>query len=230
MNERTFKKKLKSELGIRPGRTSLYQEALRHRSILEEADKRFSYERLEFLGDAILDAVISEHLYAHYPAEEEGFLTRMRSKLVSRERLNRMAEELGVLDLLEHNVNLVKEEGSGIGGDALEALVGAVYLDKGYKKTRNWILRTFIGPIDIERLQQVETDFKSRLIEWGQKNDKRIRFRSLPSDENAHHVALFVNDEEVARGSGRTKKKGEQIAAQRFLEGKKGSEASFKKA
>jgi ribonuclease-3 len=212
-----FRKELKQDLGIRTRNTVLYRQAFRHSSAIARDEEAYSNERLEFLGDAILDAIISEHLYHHYPEAEEGFLTRMRSKLVSRERLNELAEQLGILRMLEHRLEEEKLKISGIGGDAVEALVGALYLDKGYTKTRDWVLRTLVGPLDIERLQRIETDPKSRLIEWAQKMGKEVRFR--PSHSGDQHTAvLYVDDEEVGRGSARTKKKAEQEAARRFFE------------
>lgn len=210
---------MKRELGIAPGKPELYQEAFRHRSALDDKDELRSNERLEFLGDAMLDAVISELLYEHYPEASEGFLTQMRSKLVSRERLNRTAESLGMNEFLQHRVSK-SEEPSAIGGDALEALVGAIYLDKGYKKTRKWILRTLVGPLDLERLQDLETDPKSRLIEWAQKNGHSAEFKTIQENGDAdhHRIVLYIDGEEVSRGEGRTKKKGEQEAAHRFFQ------------
>lgn len=218
LDPHTFKKELKKGLGIRSSLLQLYRQALRHRSVLKENDERFSNERLEFLGDAILDAVVSEHLYHHYPEADEGFLTQMRSKLVSRERLNGLAEDLGLFRLLDHDLRPEGKKISGIGGDALEALVGAVYLDKGYKRTRKWVLRTLIGPLDLERLEQMETDPKSRLIEWAQKEGRAAHFEAIDPSEKTHRVVLYIDGDEVSRGEGRTKKKGEQEAAQRFLE------------
>lgn len=218
MDDRSLKRKVKRELGIVPGKPELYKEAFRHRSALDDKDERKSNERLEFLGDAMLDAVISELLYEHYPEASEGFLTQMRSKLVSRERLNRTAESLGMNEFLQHRVSK-SEEPSAIGGDALEALVGAIYLDKGYKKTRKWILRTLVGPLDLERLQDLETDPKSRLIEWAQKNGHSAEFKTIQENGEAdhHRIVLYIDGNEVSRGEGRTKKKGEQEAAHRFF-------------
>ncbi len=226
LDVRSFKKELKQSLGIRSGLLLLYRQAFRHRSALEEGDERFSNERLEFLGDSILDAIISEQLYHHYPEADEGFLTQMRSKLVSRDRLNELAEDLGVFRLLEHDLQKEGKRASSIGGDALEALVGAVYLDKGYKRTRKWVLRTLVGPLDLERLEKMETDPKSRIIEWAQKEDRKAYFEALDPTQEVHRVILYIDGVEVARGEGRTKKKGEQEAAQRFLDGVEEERAS----
>lgn len=222
-NAKRFRKELKEKLGIRTRDPELYRRALRHSSVLEKSDKLHSNERSEFLGDAILDAIVSEHLFHLYPEAEEGFLTRMRSKLVSRERLNRLADQLGLLQMLEHQLDPDNLKVSGIGGDAVEALVGALYLDKGYKRTRDWVLNTLIGPMDIERLQDVETDPKSRLIEWSQKDGKEVHFEAASTDQE-HRALLYVEGEEVSQGTGRTKKKAEQEAARLFFEKeKKGS-------
>ena len=218
MDAKTLRNTLKKELGIRTRHPGLFREALRHRSSLGSDGQLFSYERLEFLGDAILDAVVSEHLYHHYPVADEGFLTRLRSKLVSRERLDRLAESLGILELLDHRIEEGKLKDSGIGGDALEALIGAHYLEKGYDRTRKWVLKTLIGPLDIERLQRTETDPKSRLIEWAQKEGKEVAFKAIPSSGDGHRASLYVEGEAVSEGEGRSKKKAEQEAAELFFD------------
>lgn len=217
-DEKQFRKELKRGLGIRTRNVELFRQALRHTSVLEGNDPRYSNERLEFLGDAILDAVISEHLYQQFPEAEEGFLTRMRSKLVSRERLSCLAEDLGILRLLEHRIEPDKLKSTGIGGDAVEALVGAFYLDKGFSKTRSWVLRTFMAPFDIEKLKNIETDPKSRLIEWAQKEGREVSFQPLPSEEELHVALLSVDGKEVSQGEGRSKKKAEQEAAKRYFD------------
>ncbi|MFB6258865.1 MAG: ribonuclease III [Flavobacteriales bacterium] len=217
---KSFRKELKRDLGIRTRCPELYRQAFRHRSALVSGDTRFSNERLEFLGDAILDAIVSEHLFQHYPDADEGFLTQMRSKLVSRQRLNELAEGLNLLRFLDQEVGTEKLKDSGIAGDALEAMVGAYYLDKGFKRTREWVLRSLIGPLDIERLQRTETDPKSRLIEWAQKEGRTLHFQAEADHDQDHRSLLFVDGQEVSQGKGRSKKKAEQEAAQRFLEQK----------
>lgn len=227
LDPRKLRKRLKESLGIRTRNPELYREALRHRSVLENSDERSSYERLEYLGDAVLDAIVSDQLFHHFPEADEGFLTRMRSKLVSRERLNRLAEDLRILGLLDHHIEEEKLQDVGIGGDAVEALVGAHYLDKGYKKTARWVLKTLVGPLDIERLQHTETDPKSRLIEWAQKVDKEVLFQEAPSSGEVHRTILSVDGEEVSQGEGKSKKKAEQEAAQRFFQIGSEREAAF---
>ncbi len=227
LDPRKLRKRLKESLGIRTRNPELYREALRHRSVLENSDERSSYERLEYLGDAVLDAIVSDQLFHHFPEADEGFLTRMRSKLVSRERLNRLAEDLRILGLLDHHIEEEKLQDVGIGGDAVEALVGAHYLDKGYKKTARWVLKTLVGPLDIERLQHTETDPKSRLIEWAQKADKEVLFQEAPSSGEVHRTILSVDGEEVSQGEGKSKKKAEQEAAQRFFQIGSEREAAF---
>ncbi len=227
LDPRKLRKRLKESLGIRTRNPELYREALRHRSVLENSDERSSYERLEYLGDAVLDAIVSDQLFHHFPEADEGFLTRMRSKLVSRERLNRLAEDLRILGLLDHRIEEEKLQDVGVGGDAVEALVGAHYLDKGYKKTARWVLKTLVGPLDIERLQHTETDPKSRLIEWAQKVDKEVLFQEAPSSGEVHRTILSVDGEEVSQGEGKSKKKAEQEAAQRFFQNGSEREAAF---
>lgn len=230
LDARKLRKRLKEALGIRTRDPELYREALRHRSALFEGDRRRSYERLEFLGDAVLDAIVSDQLFHHYPDADEGFLTRMRSKLVSRERLNRLAEDIGIFGLLDHRIEDGKLQDVGIGGDAIEALVGAHYLDKGYKKTARWALKTLVGPLDIERLQNTETDPKSRLIEWAQKEDKEVLFQEAPSSGDSHRTVLSIDGEEVSQGEGKSKKKAEQKAAQRFFQDRDEQEGALQRS
>ncbi|NJK87062.1 MAG: hypothetical protein HC906_14895 [Bacteroidales bacterium] len=132
-------------------------------------------ERLEYLGDAILDSIVAEYLFNKYPDKDEGFLTQMRSKIVNRENLNHIAIKLGIPNIIKSKINC--ENHKSIYGDALEALIGALYLDKGFKKTRKIVLERIIrNHINMAKLQETEHDFKSRIIEWGQKNKKDISF------------------------------------------------------
>ena len=133
----TFKKQLKGVLGYSPGDTALYKTALTHRSIKETSDE--NNERLEYLGDAILSALVAEYLFKRYPYKEEGFLTEMRSKMVNRQQLNDIAIKMGLKKITLYNKADASLKTSQIFGNTLEALVGAVYLDKGYKKTARWV-------------------------------------------------------------------------------------------
>ncbi len=178
-------------------------------------------ERLEYLGDAILGSVIAELLFKQYPDEDEGFLTKLRSKIVNRKNLNKLAVLIGLEDLVIYrNYSNNSEQ---ILGNALEALIGAVYLDKGYKKCRKFIMRQLIAMhLDLEELIHEDRDFKSRIIEWGQKNRKEINFESYEKYADLNKVPFFgssvkISDEVIGEGEGRSKKEAEQHAAEQAL-------------
>ena len=168
----------KNVLGFSPRNTKLYQIAFIHRSKSLEMGQgwRINNERLEYLGDAVLSAVVAEYLYKKYPFQGEGYLTEMRSKIVSRANLNKLAQKIGLSQLIQYN-----RESQGIfksvDGDAFEALVGAIYLEKGYKFTRKVIVEKIIGiHVDVDAMAHTDWNFKSKLIDWGQKNRKKISF------------------------------------------------------
>lgn len=176
-------------------------------------------ERLEFLGDAILDAIIADILYKKFVNKKEGFLTNMRSRIVQRETMNKLAAELGLEDLLvtstrnvAHNTNMY--------GDALEALIAAIYLDQGYRVAKKFVYNTLIKKhLDFEDVVKTEIDFKSRLIEWGQKNRLDVRFELIDSyyDDNHNpifHSSVFIADVDCAEGVGYSKKESHQKAAE----------------
>ena len=168
----------KNVLGFTPRNTKLYQIAFIHRSKSVEMGQgwRINNERLEYLGDAVLSAVVAEFLYKKYPYQGEGYLTEMRSKLVSRANLNKLARQIGLSQLIQYN-----RESQGIfksvDGDAFEALVGAIYLEKGYKFTRRVLVNKIIGiHLDVDAKAHTEWNYKSKFIDWGQKNRKKISF------------------------------------------------------
>ena len=158
----------KNVLGFTPRRTELYHTAFIHRSVSSVTEgHRINNERLEYLGDAVLGTVVAEYLYKKYPLKGEGFLTEMRSKIVSRKSLGQLAVKIGMMELIEH-----QRGGEGafksMGGDALEALIGAVYIEKGYRFTRRIIIRKLLCTyIDVDTVAQTEWNFKSKLIDWG---------------------------------------------------------------
>ena len=172
----------KNVLGFVPRRTELYHTAFIHRSVSSVSEgHRINNERLEYLGDAVLGTVVAEYLYKKYPLKGEGFLTEMRSKIVSRKSLGQLAVKIGMLELIEH-----QRGGEGafksMGGDALEALIGAVYIEKGYRFTRRIIIRRLLCTyIDVDTVAQTEWNFKSKLIDWGQKNHKKVTFEIVRS-------------------------------------------------
>lgn len=168
----------KNVLGFTPSNTKLYQIAFIHKSQSVEMGQgwRVNNERLEYLGDAVLSAVVAEYLYKKYPHQGEGFLTEMRSKLVSRANLNKLAQKIGLSQLIRYN----RESQGGfksIGGDAFEALVGAIYLERGYRFTRRVIIKKIMGTyLDVDAIVHTDWNFKSKLIDWSQKNHKKISF------------------------------------------------------
>lgn len=222
--DKSFTRQLKRILGFRPRNFGLYQLAFVHKSASHFIfnNTKVNNERLEFLGDAILDSLVAEYLFNRFPDKEEGFLTQTRSKIVNRDNLNHMAIRLGMGDMIISKMS--KENHKSVYGDALEALIGALYLDKGYKRTKKIVLERIIQSYtNINRLLETETDFKSRIIEWGQKNKKTVNFTSFEEMDEQNNTPvfithLFVVDDIVGRGSGNSKKEAEQNAAKQALQ------------
>lgn len=209
-----------------PGNLSLYRLAFRHKSVAQNVKKgvKNSNERLEFLGDAVLGSVVAEVLFKLYPYEDEGFLTELRSKIVSRVNLNQLARKLGFESLIEYDSRVLGSSRQGsLLGDAFEALIGAVYLDKGYNFTRNFLVNHIIkSHIDIHTLEQTETNFKSKLIEWCQRHGKDISF-DLISNEEGENTKLFtvqasVDGDIMGLGKEFSKKNAEKLAAEKACE------------
>jgi ribonuclease III len=224
---RKYIKVLKNLLGFVPGNLSLYRMAFRHKSVavaLKNGAKN-SNERMEFLGDAILGSVVAEVLFKKYPYKEEGFLTEMRSKIVSRLNLNQLAKKLGLDEILEFDnrlVNFPNKQGSLL-GDAFEALVGAVFLDKGYNFTRDFLINQIIKPhVDIHQLELTETNFKSKVIEWCQRHGKDITFELIANAEGENAklftIRVIIDGENYAVGRDYNKKNAEKLAAEKACE------------
>jgi ribonuclease-3 len=206
--------------GSRPFNLSLYKLALTPSSLGEETSQgfRLSNERLEFLGDAILGAVIAEFLFQKYPYRDEGFLTETRSKLVNRETLNDTGIKIGLRKALDMEIGERNFTGNkSLYGDMLEAFLGAVYLDKGYHFTKKFITQRILLHFDVESMIATTTNYKSKIIEWSQKENKHVEFMVLSVSGNQRFkefkVSLQVEEEEVAQGKGSTKKKAEQEAS-----------------
>jgi len=217
----TFKKELKNILGFKPGNLSLYKTALTHRSVKESIDE--NNERLEYLGDAVLSALIADYLFKRYPYKEEGFLTEMRSKMVNRQQLNDIAVRMGLKKITLYN----KLDGSllvsQIPGNTLEALVGAIYLDHGYKKASKWVFEQIIQPhMFMDDLENLEINHKNKLYGWANKNGKVLEFETLNEKlENGRRlftVAAVIDGKNVAEGKAFNKKDASQIAAQVAVE------------
>lgn len=218
---RAFKKQLSNVLGFVPGNLALYKTALSHRSIREGADE--NNERLEFLGDAVLSSVIAHHLFKKYPYKGEGFLTEMRSKMVNRQKLNEIALKMGLKKITFYNKfdNALKT--SQIFGNTLEALIGAVYLDKGYKKTQSWVEKFIIMPhMFTDDLESIDINIKNKLYAWANKNGKQLDFQTIDETlENGRRlftIGATVDGEVIAKARGFNKKDASQTAAQMAVE------------
>ena len=205
--------------GIYPNNIELYKLALIHRSASLHADGHtINNERLEFLGDAVLEGVVSDYLFIEFPDGDEGFLTKMRSKLVSRTSLNALAVSIG-LDKYIHSNFSIGYANKHIHGDAMEAMIGAIYLDKGYNFTNRLLINhIFRHHLDLRELTLTETDYKSRLIEWCQKSRRAIAFRTgFAENSTSHHPVfqstVFIDGDEVGYGLGDSKKEAEQWAS-----------------
>jgi ribonuclease-3 len=213
----------KNVLGFTPRNTSLYQIAFIHKSKSVETGQgwRVNNERLEYLGDAVLSAVVAEFLYKKYPHQGEGFLTEMRSKLVSRANLNKLAQKIGLSQLIQYN-----RESQGvfksIDGDAFEALVGAIYLEKGYRFTRRVIIKKIMSTyLDVDAMAHTDWNFKSKLIDWGQKNHKKISFEvervffQGKESRRQYEVIVKIDGEPAEHAIEYSIKAAEQLAAEK---------------
>ena len=206
--------------GFYPGNISLYKLALRHKSAAQELFNgiKVSNERLEYLGDAVLGLIVADYLFKIFPYKGEGFLTEMRSKIVSRSKLNELGKRLGYEDFIQIS------HGGGIGksnsilGDAFEAIVGAIYLDKGYESTKKTIIKHIIKLyFDIDELESVEHNFKSKLLEWSQKNKKSLTFKvvkRISGNRQQYVVEALVDNITIGKGTDFSIKGAEQIAAE----------------
>ena len=213
----SFKKQLKNVLGFSPDNLSLYKTALTHRSVRENADE--NNERLEYLGDAVLSALVADYLFMRYPYKEEGFLTEMRSKMVNRQQLNDIALRMGLKKITLYNKSDGSLKISQIFGNTLEALVGAIYLDRGYKKTAKWVTERIILPhMFIDDLEALEINHKNKLYGWANKNGKVLEFETVEEKvENGRRlftIAAVVDGNKIAEGKAFNKKDASQIAAQ----------------
>ena len=212
-------------IGVYPHDISLYKLALMHKSLFKRnaKGKPVNNERLEFLGDAVLDAAVGDIVYRHFPGKREGFLTNTRSKLVQRETLNRLAQEMGITQLILSN-GRSSAHNSYMGGNAFEALVGALYLDRGYNACMRFIQKRILDQmINIDKVAYKEVNFKSKLIEWAQKNRVKIEFalKEQHKDKNGSPVFTYIVVLEGVEGcdvTGYSKKESQQMASKRTLE------------
>ncbi len=208
--------------GYKANNISFFNTALTHKSILNDPNSEFSNERLEFLGDTVLDAVVAEFLYHKFPKDDEGYLTKLKSKIVNRQTLSNIGEKMGIREVLKYNdersINL-----KSIEGNAFEALVGAIYLDAGFERTKK-TLNTHVFPkyIDVQRLLEEELDFKSLLFIWCQKKKLRLEFNVVSekkeAGESLYTVNALISTKKYGIGKGLNKKTAEQEAAKKTLE------------
>ncbi len=222
--DRKYYALLKALFGFTPHNIELYKLALVHRSasVVLDDGTPINNERLEFLGDAILESIVSDFLFIEFPNKNEGFLTQMRSKIVSRVSLNEIALHIG-LDkhiIVQYSNNHIQKH---LYGDALEAMIGAMYLDKGYDFVNRLVINNILRKnVNLHKMMQEENDYKSRLIEWCQKHRSELIFSTHPSPRSNDHHPSFVCTTAVdglalGEGEGASKKEAEQMAAQQAL-------------
>jgi len=222
--DRDFYTQLNRIFGISPRNLDLYKLAFIHKSasIVLSRGKRVNNERLEYLGDAVLDAIVADYLFSQFPNQKEGFLTKMRSKIVSRTSLNQLALDMGLDKLIVSQPNNQNPQ-KNIYGNALEAIIGAMFIDRGFQFTSNCIVSSILDKfIDLDNLQTIENDYKSRLFEWAQRNKCVLQFQNQeypPSDGyNPHFIStISFNEQMIGEGHGSSKKEAEQNAAMEAL-------------
>jgi ribonuclease-3 len=220
LDKREFGSRLRKILGFKPGNLRLYEIAFIHRSASYTlpGGKRINNERLEYLGDAILDAILSDFLFEKFPEASEGFMTKIRSRIVNRDVLNQLAVSMGINKILVSNVNSAHTQ-KNLFGDAFEALIGAVFLDKGFRRTKKLFISKVLGKyLDMEKIVQTDTDYKSLVFEWVQKNKANLSFTyneeyDFDTRKSYFSTILSINKEEYGKGLGASKREAEQEAS-----------------
>ena len=221
IEDENFNFAIKNILGFSPKKLDIYYEAFTHSSLkyTTAAGYPMNYERLEYLGDAILGAVIANYLFKKIPDGDEGYLTQMRSKIVSREHLNELGKDFGLIKFVRSNIPN-HNFGDNIHGNLFEAIIGAIHHDRGFDFAVKFIFKNVIEPyVDIERLEGKITSYKSVLIEWCQKSKNKLRFNvyeDTGNDALKHFsVKLILDGKTVSKGRATSKKKAEEIASKR---------------
>ena len=214
--DKEFCRKLERLLGFYPANPGLFKLSFRHSSSAKDLNR--SNERLEYLGDAVLDTVISTYLFKKYPKKGEGFLTETRSKIVSRKKLGEVAHHLNLQNFIEYNkIHVVVSP--TIMGNALEALIGAIFLDAGYEHARQFVIyKMIINHIDLNILQHSEYNYKSKLLEWSQKYNRKVEFKLVDQqivdgNNRLFKVSIFVDNKKISTGQGKNKKNAQKDAA-----------------
>lgn len=219
--EKEFAEKLRPLIGFTPARLSIFKLAFSHKS--NPSDKAYAIqnnERLEFLGDAVLGTIVAEYLFKKYPNANEGFLTKMRSKIVKRSTLNKIGDKMG-LDVLLQEYSQTRLSRSML-GNAVEALVGAVYLEKGYVKTTNFVVNKILrNYVDIHELESYDDNYKSQLLEWCQKNGQTVSYKLVArykfEKRDRFKVAVLVDGQKLATADDFNKKSAEQTASEKAM-------------
>ena len=219
--DREFTRRLRSILGYIPSNLALYKLAFFHKSTSTQKGYAIqNNERLEYLGDAVLGTIVAEYLFKKYPNSNEGFLTKMRSKIVKRKSLNQIGDKMG-LDVLLSEYNTTRLSRSML-GNAVEALVGAIYVERGYNNTKSYVVNQLLRRyLDIHQLETTDDNYKSQLLEWSQKNGKTVSYKVLArykfEKRDRFKVAVLVDGEKVGTADDFNKKSAEQIASERAL-------------
>jgi len=224
LDKREFGSGLKKILGFSPGNLKLYEIAFIHRSatITLPDGKKVNNERLEYLGDAVLDAILSDYLFEKFPDANEGFMTKIRSRIVNRDVLNELAISMGINKILISNINSAHPT-KNLYGDALEALIGSLFLDKGFRRTKKLFIKKVLNKyLDLDLIVNTDTDYKSMVFEWVQKNKSTLIFTYNEEYDFNHKKSLFsatltIDKEEMGQGHGTSKKEAEQEAASKAL-------------
>jgi ribonuclease-3 len=222
--DKDFKKWIKNTTGFSPKNTTLYKQAFLHSSVIhKKGNSSPSNERLEFLGDAILGAIIAEHLFKLYPFKDEGFLTQLRSKIVNGQHLKELALKFGFNDFLKASLSTNEKTKSSAYGDAFEAFIGAVYVDIGYEKTKKFVLQQIIKPhVDVTELASTNEDYKSQLQIYCQKNKLILEYKLLSETRQGANkiyvIQTVINNVEFVTFENYSKRIAEQKAAQLTLE------------
>ena len=218
--DKDLARKLKPIIGFTPVRLQLFKKAFYHKSMNSEGKSSQNNERLEYLGDAVLSTIVAEYLYKKYPNKDEGFLTKMRSKIVKRKTLNSIADKMG-LDMILSGYTQGRMSHSMM-GNALEALVGAIYIEFGYRKTKHYVIKNILMKfLDIHALEKKDDNYKSILLEWCQKNSKNISYQTLAKfkmdKRDRFKVAVLIDGEQIATSEDFNKKAAEQSASKKAM-------------
>jgi ribonuclease-3 len=225
LDKREFSSRLKELLGFRPGELRIYEIAFIHRSasFTLPDGKRVNNERLEFLGDSVLDVILSDFLFEEYPDASEGFMTKIRSRIVNRDVLNQLALSMGIDKILVSNIG-TGHQTKNLYGDALEALIGAIFLDKGFRKTKRFFIKNVLRKfLDLEVVVKTDNDYKSLIFEWVQKKKESLSFAfneeyDFERKKSVFSSTLSIGGEVYGKGQGASKKEAEQEASRQAWE------------